>query len=91
MVSFVVDDPDQMLWHDEPIYRDGICVGYTSSAAYGHSLAASVALGYVRWPEPISRRFILDGHYEIDVAGERVPATAHLKAPYDAKRDKILG
>ncbi len=90
MVSFVVKDPDQTLWHDEPIYRDGVCVGYTSSAAYGHTLAAPVALGYVRWHQPISRRFILDGNYEIDVAGERVPATAHLKAPYDAKRDKIL-
>ena len=39
---------------------------------------------------PSSAAALLASGYEIDVAGERVPATAHLKAPYDAKRDKIL-
>ena len=68
----------------------GECVGYLSSAAYGHSLGAAVALGYVRSEEPITREFVLNGHYEIDVAGERYPAKPYLQAPYDAKRKKIL-
>ena len=90
MTSFVLQDSEPMLWHDEPIYRNGECVGYLSSAAYGHSLGAAVGLGYVRAEVPITRDFVLDGQYEIDVAGERCPATAYLKAPYDAKREKIL-
>ncbi|MCH2181069.1 MAG: FAD-dependent oxidoreductase [Mariniblastus sp.] len=90
MTSFVLKDPEPVLWHDEPIYRDGECVGYLSSAAYGHSLGAAVALGYVRSKEPITREFVLTGQYEIDVAGERCPAKPYLMAPYDAKREKIL-
>ncbi len=90
MTSFVLEDPDVMLWHDEPIYRDGECVGYTSSAAFGHSLGASVALGYVRADHPISRKFVREGEYQIDVAGQRVAATVHLQSPYDHQRSKIL-
>ncbi len=90
MTSFVLQDAEPMLWHDEPIYRDGQCVGYLSSAAYGHSVGAAVALGYVRSKEPITRAFVLEGDYEIDVAGERFPATPFLKPPYDPNREKIL-
>jgi 4-methylaminobutanoate oxidase (formaldehyde-forming) len=90
MTSFVLEDPEPMLWHDEPIYRNDKCVGYLSSAAYGHAIGASVALGYVRSNHPISRDFVLGGDYEIDVAGQRVPARACLVPPYDVKREKIL-
>ncbi|HIA26496.1 MAG TPA: aminomethyl transferase family protein, partial [Planctomycetes bacterium] len=90
MVSFLLEDPEVFLWHDEPIYRDGLCVGYTSSAAYGHTLGASVALGYVRSEEPISRGFITSGSYQIDVAGTRVGARVSLKPLLDPQRERIL-
>ena len=48
LVQFRVDDPDAMLYHNEPIYRDGEAVGITTSGMYGHTLGGAVALGYVR-------------------------------------------
>ena len=90
LTSFVLRDPQPVLWHDEPIYREGICVGYLSSASYGHSLGAAVGLGYVRSKDRITRDFILEGNYEIDVAGERIPAAPYLKPPYDPSRKRIL-
>ena len=44
--------PRPMLYHNEPIYRDGERVGFVTSGMYGHTLGGAVALGYVahaRW------------------------------------------
>jgi len=41
-------DPEAMAYHDEPVLRDGVLVGKTTSAAYGHTLGATVALATVR-------------------------------------------
>jgi len=90
LVSIVLDDPEPVLWGGELIYRDGICVGHTTSGAYGHSLGASVALGYVgRVGEPIGEA-LEEGGFEVDVAGERFAARASLRAPYDPARERIL-
>ncbi len=90
MASFLLEDPAETLWHDEPIYRDGVCVGYISSGAYGHALGGAIGLGYVRGKEPISREWVMDGGYEIDVSGRRIPAKVSLRPLYDPKRARIL-
>ena len=48
LVILVLQDPEPMLWGGEPILRNGHAVGYTTSGGYGHTLGASVAIGYVR-------------------------------------------
>jgi 4-methylaminobutanoate oxidase (formaldehyde-forming) len=89
LASFVLDDPEPVLWGGERIFRDGACVGYATSASYGHTVGGAVALGYVRGPETVTREFVLDGRYTIDVAGRRVPAKVSLAAPYDPKHERI--
>ncbi len=73
-------------WGDEPILRDGALVGWVTSAAFGHTLGCPVAMGYVRNADGVDRRFIESGAYEIEIAGDRVRARAHLRAPYDPDR-----
>jgi 4-methylaminobutanoate oxidase (formaldehyde-forming) len=90
LVIFVLDDPDEMLWSNEPIFRDGTLVGYTTSGAYGHTVGGAIGMGYVHHNEPIQAGFIKSGSYTIEVTGRRVPATAFLRAPHDAKRERIL-
>lgn len=82
LVQFLLTDPEPMLYHNEPILRDGQIVGYLTSGAYGHHLGAAVGLGYVpcKGETPDS---LLASQYEIDVAGTRVPARASLKPLYD--------
>ena len=46
-------------------------------------------MGYVRNPDGADRRFIESGKYEIELAGERVAATAHLRAPYDPSGSRL--
>ena len=90
MLSFVLDDPDPVLWGGERIFRNGTCVGYTTSGAYGHTVGGAVALGYVRSGEPITRGFIAGGTYAIDLAGARIPARASAAPPYDPRNERIL-
>ncbi len=83
LVQFLLDDPQEMLYHHEPIIRDGDIVGHLTSGNFGHTLGASVGLGYVRAEEDITAEAIASSRWEIDVAGRRVGATASLKAMYD--------
>ncbi len=89
LVQFVLTDPEPLLFGGELILRDGQPVGEVTSAAYGHTLGASVALGWVRNAEGVDRAYIEAGRYEVDVGGERFAATAHLRSPYDPKGARI--
>ena len=91
LVQFLLQDPEPLLYHHEPIYRDGSIVGYIASGAYGHSLGASVGLGFVHNQSGVSRDFVESGRYEIEVAGRRFPARASLKAMYDPQGARVRG
>ena len=91
MVQFILDDPDKLLYHNEPIWRDGVIVGYLRSGNYGHSLGAAIGLGYVQDPAGgvVDAAFVKDGRYEIEVACERIEAVASLRPLYDPKSAAI--
>ncbi len=82
MVQFRLTDPEPLLYHAEPILRDGQLAGYLSSGNYGHHLGGAVGLGYVPC-EGESVPDLLGSTYEIDVAGRRIKAEASLKPMYD--------
>ncbi|RZV98681.1 MAG: aminomethyl transferase family protein, partial [Rhodobacteraceae bacterium] len=84
MVQFLLTDPEPLLYHNEPILKDGEFVGYTSSGAYGHALGAAVGMGYV--PAAIAAE---DHGWEIEVAGTRVAARASLRPMYDPRSERM--
>jgi len=90
LVTFVLQDSGPVLWGSEPIYRNGVAVGYTTSGSYGHTLGAAVGMGYVKNADGVSPEFVTTGTYEINVSGKRYPATPFLRSPYDPDRKKIL-
>ena len=89
LAIFVLEDPEPLLLGDEPIYRDGVIVGRTTSGNYGHALERSVAMGYLENEEGATPGWIRSGSYEIEVATERFPANVRLSPPYDPKGAKI--
>ena len=91
LVQFLLQDPEPVFYHHEPILRDGEIVGHLTSGDYGHSLGGAVGLGYVESEDEISADYIASGKFEIDVAGVRVPATASLSALYDPKAERMRG
>ena len=84
MVQFQLNDPEPLVYHAEPIWRDGELAGYLTSGNYGHHLGAAVGLGYVACGPEEKPGDILSSRYEIEIAGVRVAATASLKPLYDA-------
>ncbi len=86
LVQFQLVDPLPLLYHAEPILRDGKVTGYLASGGYGHHLGAAVGLGYV--PSEAGAD-ILAARYEIEVAGERIRAIASLKPLYDPMSTRV--
>lgn len=89
MVQFLLSDPEKMLYHNEPIIRNGDIVGYLTSGMYGHTLGGAVGLGYVKNAGGVDAAFIKEGTYELLVAGEKIPAEASLRPMYDPKSERI--
>lgn len=83
LVQFRLDDPTPLLYHDEPIFRDGHLVGHTTSGMYGHSVGAAVGMGYVASPPDMARSEVLEAVFELQVNGRRVPATPSFRPLHD--------
>ena len=47
LVQFLLDDPEPLLHHSEPILRDGVRVGCIKAGGYGLTLGVAVGLGPV--------------------------------------------
>jgi 4-methylaminobutanoate oxidase (formaldehyde-forming) len=78
-------DPGSILFRDEPVWQQGYRVGRITSGAFGHTLGASVGLGWIDTDSGSATDQIADGGFEIEIAGERVPAIASLSPFYDPK------
>ena len=83
LVQFLLEDPEPLLYHNEPIWRDDAICGYVRSGMYGHTLGGAVGLGYVENAAGVDDGYVTAGRYEIEVAGIRYPAKASLRPLYD--------
>jgi len=91
LVQFLLQDADAMLYHHEPILRDGEIVGHLTSGNYGHTLGGAVGLGYVYFDAGVSQEFLDAARIDIDIGGRRIPATASLTALYDPQGKRMRG
>jgi 4-methylaminobutanoate oxidase (formaldehyde-forming) len=100
LVQVLVKDPAPMLFHAEPIWRDGVAVGYVRAASYGHTLAGAVGLAMIDTRAcgeagapgvPLTQAWLDAGKWEIDIAGTRYPAIASLRPLYDPDAARVKG
>jgi sarcosine dehydrogenase len=92
LVSVVLEDPEPLLWGGEALLRDGKPVGDLTSAGFGHTVGASVGLGYARRDDGAAIDAAwLDGAFEVDLAGSRLKARVSLRSPYDPTGSRIKG
>ena len=90
LVQFALDDATPLLYHNEPICRDGAIVGRISSGMFGHHLGKSLGMGYVECQtQGEAPEAILQGKYEIEVAGVRYSAQPSLAPLYDPSSARI--
>ena len=88
LVQFRLKDPEPLLYHAEPILREGEVVGYLTSGNYGHTMGAAMGMGYVPCAGE-NAADMLASSYEIEVAGTRIAAEASLKPFYDPKSERV--
>ncbi|WP_444452708.1 GcvT family protein [Rhodobacter capsulatus] len=89
MVQFRLRDPEPLLFHNEPILRDGKIVGQLTSGNYGHALGGAIGLGYVPCRPDETAAELLAAHYTIDVAGRIFEAEASLAPLYDPQSTRV--
>lgn len=89
--AFTTDNPDIVVCPRSTIFRDGVRVGYLSSAGFGYTLGKWIGYGYVRSQNVIDEAFVLAGDYELEVATQRLPCRVSLDPLYDPLMSRIKG
>jgi dimethylglycine dehydrogenase len=85
-VTFVVDAKDADVLGDEPIWHAGKVVGWVTSGGYAHYVDRSLAQGYV------PKELAADGAaFEIEIIGERRPATIQHTPLFDPEGARMRG
>ncbi|MGK9339551.1 FAD-dependent oxidoreductase [Sinorhizobium meliloti] len=88
-VATAGDATPPMLFHYEPLLRDGVIVGSIMSGAYGHRVKASLGLGYVENEEGVSKDWLAGGAWEVEVAMKRYPIEVQFGGWYDPKSERV--
>ena len=89
VMQFLLSNPELMLYHNEPILKNGEIVGHLTSGTYSHTLGGAVGLGYVTCLPNESHEDILSAEYTIEVEGVIEKASVSLKPMYDPLNKKI--
>ena len=90
LVQFLLDDPEPVLTHNEPILMNGENVSYTTSSGYGHTLGACVGMAYLTAPdgEAVTKAMLEENDFIIEQANRQYTARASLSPMYDPKSEK---
>ncbi|HMQ57482.1 MAG TPA: glycine cleavage T C-terminal barrel domain-containing protein, partial [Rhizobiaceae bacterium] len=88
IMQFRLKDPEPLLYHHEPLVRDGRIVSYVTSGNYGHFLGGAIGMGYAPCKGE-STGDLLASSWEIEIAGERFAAEASLAPLYDPKAERV--
>ena len=89
LVMFALEDEKPLLYHNEPIWRNNRIVGHICSGMFGYTLGTAIGMGYIIHDQVITRDYIDTGAYEVEIAGERIPAKASLRPFYDPKSVRV--
>ncbi|MCA1379092.1 FAD-dependent oxidoreductase [Bradyrhizobium sp. IC4061] len=90
MIHIALSDPGVLIYHNEPIWHDGRLVGRITSGMFGHTVGTCLGLGFVYNPDGIvDASFVKGGRFEVEVAGQRVPAHASLRPFYDPNNNRV--
>jgi len=88
MITLALEDDSEaspLMYHEEPIYRDGIRVGSTTSGAWGHRVNKSLGMGYLHCEEGVTKDWIDSGKWEVEIAWKRYEAKVQFAPFYDPK------
>ena len=80
-----------LLYHEEPLVRDGHIVGSIKSGAWGFRLGRSLGMGYASCEGGVTAEWLASGRWEIEVACRRWPVRVQFQPWYDPANARIKG
>ncbi|MCI0573483.1 MAG: FAD-dependent oxidoreductase [Myxococcaceae bacterium] len=89
IAQVLVKDPEPMMFHAEPLRRNGKSVGYIRAASYGFTLGGAVGLAMIEAGEPVDQEWLDKGTWEVEIAGKLYPAVTSLRPLYDPEMKRI--
>jgi 4-methylaminobutanoate oxidase (formaldehyde-forming) len=92
LVQAMLDDSTRnapLLYHEEPLVRDGTIVGSIRSGAWGHRVQRSIGMGYVTCDAGVTNEWLASGRWEVEVACVRHPCHVQLQPWYDPRNERI--
>ena len=99
IVQVLIEDSEPMMYHGEVVLRNGTPVGDIRAASYGHTLGGAVGLSMVKREQEdggagkksvgVTKKWIEEGDWEVDIGGVQYKAVVSLKPLYDAKNERI--
>jgi len=99
LVCLTLDEerPEVPLHGRETMWRNGECVGFIKSTAFGFTVGKQIAYGYVDAPDgkPLKPKqfneWLAAGKWSIGDKGEDKPSTYQPSAPFDPKNQRVKG
>ncbi|WP_020592790.1 GcvT family protein [Kiloniella laminariae] len=89
MVSLKLENPDAMMYHNEPIYKGDKIVGKVTSGMYSHTLGTTIGMGYVHNEDGVTADWISENDFAVEIACERFKTSLSLKPLYDPKAERV--
>ncbi len=79
------------LIHNEPVFKGEDIVGHVTSGDWGFRLQTMVGLATLHVADGVSKAWIDEGGFEVQIAGQRYPIQAQLQPFYDPKGTLMRG
>jgi 4-methylaminobutanoate oxidase (formaldehyde-forming) len=79
------------LIHNEPIWKDGHIVGHVTSGAWGFRVQKSLGIASLHRASSVSKSWLEEGGFAVEVAGVRHPIEARLGSFYDPAGARMRG
>ncbi len=96
LIQFRLEDADRLVYHDEPILRNGVLVGRTTGGMWSYTEGRCLAMGYLSPTDDdeaggagVTQQWLDDGDFEIEVAAVAIPATPSIRSFYDPRNERV--
>ncbi len=91
LCSVKLKDPNLLMYHYEPVQRDGKVVGYITAGAFSGYLGTAVGLALIDLPKGLNdKKDIARGNYTVMIEGKAAEATISLKPFFDPDNSRML-
>jgi 4-methylaminobutanoate oxidase (formaldehyde-forming) len=89
LIQIRVEDPDLLTYHDDPIFKNGNLVGRTTGGMWSMTENRCLTMSYVNNENGVSKAWVDEGEWEIEIGMRRRKVTASVESFYDPRHERV--